>query len=281
MRNLTPSLLDAKTIFQNIIDSKRPPRKQRLVNMVARVRSRFDLYQTSKTSLHRLPKISYNEEEQCDLEDCYLGATFALQELLADIKKSQEDAIQGQCQYCGILSPDTFDHYLPKSQYPEFSAFALNLLPCCQKCNGKKSTIFLVSGERQFLNLYFDILPQTKFLNVKLTKWKESSIANYWLDFSSCISTDTQKLVECHYKRLELLERYREKSPEALSEMRSWIQCHHRNSSVEKIQEYLKDEANRLANRFSPNYWKAVLHLELSINIEFIKECQLATPLNS
>ena len=41
------------------------------------------------------------------------------------------------CPFCGGLGerPNTIDHYLPKSLFPQFSILPLNLLPACGICN--------------------------------------------------------------------------------------------------------------------------------------------------
>lgn len=43
------------------------------------------------------------------------------------------------CPYCAKRLVSTLDHYLSKSNYPNFSITPLNLVPCCTECNKNKS----------------------------------------------------------------------------------------------------------------------------------------------
>jgi hypothetical protein len=46
----------------------------------------------------------------------------------------------GLCPPCGRGSVATLDHHLPKTRFPEFSAFGPNLVPACDNCNRAKGT---------------------------------------------------------------------------------------------------------------------------------------------
>ena len=49
------------------------------------------------------------------------------------------------------------DHYLSKSEFPEYTLFPPNLVPWCSDCNNIKRAGFLdENGDRKFLHLYFD-----------------------------------------------------------------------------------------------------------------------------
>ncbi|MGL5254580.1 MAG: HNH endonuclease [Brevinema sp.] len=45
-----------------------------------------------------------------------------------------------KCPYCEVNLSTTIDHVLAKTNYPEFSIFWLNLVPCCSDCNHNKGT---------------------------------------------------------------------------------------------------------------------------------------------
>lgn len=69
------------------------------------------------------------------------------------------------CPACGEDgTPNTLDHYLPKTIYPEFSITAWNLFPMCDICQGEKGTSTVNAlNERLFLHPYFD-----QFLDVQV-----------------------------------------------------------------------------------------------------------------
>lgn len=60
------------------------------------------------------------------------------------------------CPMCGSLHTANLDHLLPKSSYPEFAVFSLNLVPACS-CNEKRNDTLVGAnvGER-VLHPYFD-----------------------------------------------------------------------------------------------------------------------------
>ena len=62
------------------------------------------------------------------------------------------------CPGCGEDgTPNTLDHYLPKTAYPHFAVMTANLVPLCDICQLKKGTTMLdQDGQRMFLHPYFD-----------------------------------------------------------------------------------------------------------------------------
>lgn len=62
------------------------------------------------------------------------------------------------CPGCGEDgTPNTLDHYLPKTDYPHFAVMPANLAPLCDICQLKKGTTTLdQNGQRMFLHPYFD-----------------------------------------------------------------------------------------------------------------------------
>lgn len=73
--------------------------------------------------------------------------------------KIKEDytKIDPRCCICRISPANTLDHYLSKSEFPEYTLFPPNLVPWCSDCNNIKRAGFLdENGDRKFLHLYFD-----------------------------------------------------------------------------------------------------------------------------
>jgi 5-methylcytosine-specific restriction endonuclease McrA len=62
------------------------------------------------------------------------------------------------CPMCGSSGTGNLDHYLPRSEYPEFSIMRANLLPACSHCNSEsKKTVTKGSADPQrFIHPYFD-----------------------------------------------------------------------------------------------------------------------------
>lgn len=66
------------------------------------------------------------------------------------------------CPACGEDgTPNTLDHYLPKTYFPEFSIHLRNLIPMCDICQGIKLETYVdTNGFRKYLHPYFDIISQ-------------------------------------------------------------------------------------------------------------------------
>jgi len=60
------------------------------------------------------------------------------------------------CPMCGGFGLGTLDHYLPKSDFPQFSIFSQNLIPACS-CNAKRGvTVKGDSSPKRVIHPYFD-----------------------------------------------------------------------------------------------------------------------------
>jgi hypothetical protein len=62
------------------------------------------------------------------------------------------------CPICGSPVTGDLDHYLPRTNYPEFSIMRANLIPACTHCNsGAKGTKVHGGDPRRFIHPYFDV----------------------------------------------------------------------------------------------------------------------------
>ncbi|MEE4098637.1 hypothetical protein [Pseudomonas viridiflava] len=62
----------------------------------------------------------------------------------------------GSCPMCGNSALGTVEHYLPKTPFPEFSVFSLNLVPSCSSCNQKRGSKHASGVAHQLLHPIFD-----------------------------------------------------------------------------------------------------------------------------
>ena len=179
MRNLALPSIDPHEIFDNIIDAKQGVRSIRLRSIAPTIHNRFDEYDLSKFSLENMCKQSWKDVEKSDLCHCYRNSTYPLDSLKHEIKQAQPQICRRICQYCGLNNVESiYDHYLPKESFPEYAVYGFNLVPCCFTCNAKKSEIFLRHGQRQFINLYYDPIPQEKFLYVRILEYNHEPVVS-------------------------------------------------------------------------------------------------------
>jgi hypothetical protein len=76
----------------------------------------------------------------------------------------------GVCPTCGAESASSVDHVYPKTPWPVYSFFSLNLVPACDQCNHKKNDSFFGDhpGERP-AHPYFDTFLRERVVMVKFT----------------------------------------------------------------------------------------------------------------
>lgn len=75
------------------------------------------------------------------------------------------------CPFCGGDGARTIEHYLPKTSYPEFSVYSVNLMPSCGSCNTKRNDINEYGAAVHLLHPFFDIAILDKidlFINIQI-----------------------------------------------------------------------------------------------------------------
>lgn len=236
------------------------------------IENRFNEY-VNKFSANQLINIDDSQyiENHPGLVSCYKSEGDVLKLLKKEIKDNQDDDLKGVCQYCGILKPKTFDHYLPISKYPEFSALAINLVPCCKDCNGKKHNYWKENLERGIINFYIDNIPNSQFLFGNVIFISGIPHVEYQLlNPNNIINSFFFDIATKHYKRLELLQLFKDTSTDELGEMIRMFKIYVANPTVEDLRQKLNTDASQLQLQFGLNYWKAVMRLTLSQSEPFL-----------
>jgi 5-methylcytosine-specific restriction endonuclease McrA len=277
MKNLIPLDEDNNQSFRTVINVKRGERRLRLNRIINTIETQYGLYEQNKLNLSQINCANIVGIDKADLIHCYEHATSPLNLVLARIKEAQPSEYGVKCQYCGLNVPDTFDHYLPKTSFPEFSILAINLIPCCPKCNEKKGDSWLGDdGNRVIVNMYFDPMPQVKYIFASVEYLDNVPLIRFRVENTNGIDNTTFNLLKAHYKKLDLLKRYKEKMNEIISETMGSTVAYVRNASgisVEAISGYLFDVAGQKRQQFGTNYWEAAVIEALSDSEEFINSC--------
>ena len=274
MKNINPPTIDSLDVFGKIADSKNPQAQENLKNIFHHIKSRYSEYSTHKANLAGISPSTLNTDNRNALLHCYSGETQELRRMKSEIKANHISSVGMKCQFCGIEIISTYDHYLPKEKFPEFSVHAPNLIPCCSTCNNKKRTAFLTElGERAIINVYYELIPNNQYLFSKIDFRSGFPVANFYLEKPSSHSECLFRLISEHYSRLNLLERYRENAPEILSETRVSIIFHEHSISVDTARIWLRTEAEIISNRYSVNNWKVALLYAMANSEDFISSC--------
>ena len=209
-----------------IIVGKSEPTHTRLVALSPRLGRTFGDYEENfdVDRLCNLPKRKWATQEKADLLDCYSGRVAALSRLKADIELAQDAKLEGFCPLCGVAKAEEFDHYAPKESFPHVAVHALNLVPCCGRCNRVKSKAWLdEDGERRVLHFYLDDIPAAQFLFAEIS-WEfvgNTPIprAKYRLERPKRYNKGKFSLIERHFATMKLLSHYRKNTHQTVSEL--------------------------------------------------------------
>jgi 5-methylcytosine-specific restriction endonuclease McrA len=268
MKNLNNISIDSLIDWYSRIVANKDPGdiKDFLEQITDNIENRFNEYEKKFSSSDLISIVdSEYPQNHVGLVSCYKSEGNTLKLLKKAIKDNQDDDLKGLCQYCGILKPKTYDHYLPISIYPEFSALAINLIPCCKDCNGKKHNYWKENGSRGIINFYIDNIPNFQFLHGSVVFVYGIPHVQYQLrNPNNNIESSFYDIVVKHYSRLQLFELYKEESTDELSEIIRIFKIYLKNPSLESLRTNLMEDALQLQSQFGINYWRAILRITLS-----------------
>lgn len=277
MKNLIPYKNDCFEVHKNAIEKKRDADlKERLNKLNPQVEVEYEKYiqEFETNTLSKLIANSSLAESKTDLLSLYSYQSSIIRAVRKDIQKLQIKTIINTCQNCTIDSINTMDHVLPQSAFPEFVVNPKNLFPSCSTCNTHKLNNVESDDERRFLNLYLDNLPQEQYLFVKIFTDSETEFNfEYYLEnVDSKINASLFKIIENHYKYLNLFERMRLKSIEYISELDTEILTFKDKLGVSDIVDSLIKAANIEKEAYGYNHWKCILEITLLSTPIFINK---------
>lgn len=171
------------------------------------------------------------------------------------------------CPYCTLNEANTTEHILPKEKYPEFAINTLNLIPACSGCNSMKGEQVLnpQNNKKQTINFYTDILPRDQYLYVDFTVVGKSIKSIYRLEnVGGVIDSDLFSLIERHFDKFDLLNRFNDKAIQEVSELKSLYlvesfknEIEYNNFSEKQIRKVCMDRP-----QLGYNHWKIILYFE-------------------
>lgn len=251
--------LKGTVILNRIIQAKRNDvDKSILKNSRKTLLSDFRFYEDNKFSLNRIKAdTTLTEEAKQLLKDTYENNPSDLKRAWNKILSLLPEELYGKCPYCRVDSHDTCDHYFPKSDYPEYSFYPLNLIPCCPTCNWKKGDKFYdLHNNRMFVNFRFDKIPNYPFLVCILgCNGTTPYISRFELNFRG--KEPLEDTIRAHFVELDLNRRMLPGAKKTLNEIT--VQCQRKRDLDEMkvmLQEQLisKEEINGI------NYWEASVY---------------------
>jgi len=272
------------TYFQQIVNAKQNTvkklpneKKSTLILISPSIKTKYEHYESNfnKIKLHLIEDSAYAGLEKTSLLDTYTGNGKQLDAMKTAIKKLQHLDWQNTCPYCGILSPNSTDHYLPKDNYPEYAVLAINLIPCCLECNSKKGDYWKLENTRKIINFYLDDIPDQEFLTCNVTYEDGIPVAEYELIHNDGIHIETFQMITAHFSRLNLLERYKDASNDEITNTLDSITAFSTRFQPHEIKGDLESFYNKSVSRFGQSHWRCALMKGMFSSEDFVRSISL------
>lgn len=216
-----------------------------------------------------LPENTTLQKMEDELRSCYTK-TKGLDNIIELIQSAQPKQLLEKCPYCGITLPNTLDHYLPASKFPELAVHGLNLVPCCSTCNEKKGNKWKDGKQRLFIHYYSDSIPVSQYLFATLiTTPNGSSLgAKFSITPPSKVPVNDWEIIQNHYEKLHLIDRYSQFANDEISTALGAC-VDHLSDGGNSSEQFLNKMAARLESIFGNNHWRAVLYKSLATSQHF------------
>lgn len=250
--------IDNIRLWDEIVSNKRGARKEKLLQCRQQVLDRYAFYQSHYESLEEVTPLDapFWENIKEDLHSCY-GNNVAFDKARKTLFSSAP-----KCPYCLLNRPNTLDHYFDKIDYPEYSVFTPNLIPCCSECNSLKGTSLFDDGQqRQFIHFYLDNIPDYQYLFVRFTIDPPESIPQISVDLQFQENESLERQIRNHFSQLGLLKKYRDaiisRLPVVLGEIGI---AKNSGMTLNQIQEIMRFRYQALTNTYKNNYWETCMY---------------------
>ncbi len=269
MRNLVRPSWDGLETFDKIITSKRNPEVAGVLNGVrSKVISAVCRYRACSPHLEDFGRDRISQAEKQALLDCYesKNRVKVCTEMLAELQQLNCDRVK--CPLCGINEQDTWDHYLPKAEFPELAVCVLNLVRVCFHCNNIRKC-WLVDKRRSTLHMYYDWIPsEHALLEADVSIGAKGPHAVFRVE-ATIDSPGFAGLFARHCEELGLLQRFAANGAEKLRDIADALGGRH--SRVKSLRRNLEETARRRGNRHGANHWEAALYRGAARADDFIR----------
>lgn len=188
-----------------------------------------------------------------------------LERLRLDLNGACRGAL-GLCCYCEIDSSTQLDHVLPLTPYPQYSVCSVNLVPSCGLCNQKKQANIEEGGERIFVHMHSEALPDERWLFAVAEGSGPTSVnIKFELRPSAHVDRLYGSLLASHYRKFDLINRFGLRLTELIADASSRA-----GDTPLDIAASLKRNAKSLFRSHGKNFYRAVALEALSLRPELV-----------
>ncbi len=277
MKNLQHYTDDAFEFHKEVLESKNKTKKdltykERIKSLEGVIKGQFLVYdkEFAQNELEHINCYGHTGDEKSDLLRLYSYKNSVIKRLKVKITTTDANRIINTCPNCTISEINSFDHYLPQGEFPEFVVNPKNLFPSCTVCNGHKNDVWMKDDKRLFLNLYLDPLPTEQYLFVSLNINDDVVTTTFYLQNNGNIADDIFEIIKTHYNRLHLLERFSININEIITSLESTITSFIDKLPLKDVRNSIIEKSNRDRIAFGYNFWKSILEIELVNNDEYM-----------
>lgn len=270
MRNLKPYDGDTAAFYDSVVGARRKSKKDpeyltRIVTYRPGIITAYTAYDGhfAANSLMTAIAVGHVNPTKRDLIRLYRYKAAVFRKLKIKLTTDDQNRLISRCQNCTINAVNSFDHLLPKEEFPEFAVHPKNLFPSCSECNGHKSTQWRNGNNPLFLNLLLDVLPDEQYLFPQVVINGSDVKLQYQVANPNGIDGAVFGVIDTHYDRLELTARFADMSGDIITNLINSILSFKDELSKEKIREATIKKAKRDLDKFGQNYWEALAVIEL------------------
>ena len=257
-KNLVSDSLNKGVVKDNLLKNELA-----ITQSYAAYKNKFDNNNLFSISAH-----GFDGEDKTNLLKLYSSQRKPIIELKKELTTNEFNQRNNDCPNCTIEKVASLDHYIPKDEFPEFSVNPINLIPCCSTCNSKKKENWKGDKKLLYLNLYSVTIPNSQYLFVNIVSKTEFT---FELKNISKIDLDLFKVIDSHYDKLNLLQRFREDSDKVISELDILISSARYSINDDKVLlNFINNHYSTIEKMDGVNNWKVVLvKAMLNSNIYF------------
>lgn len=273
MRHQKAAELNIRTYLEKIVKVKHLATQELLWTAMQLVIERCNEYTNALPKL-RVPSLAaWDPLTKEAFLSCYNVRTFPLSELKDDILKAlknQGDVNLLRCPYCMLNEPKTWDHYLPKNSYPEYSVYHENLIYVCFGCNQIKRDHYNAKM-LLYCHPYFSVPESKSLLHCSVEVAGSVLIINYYGADDGSFSSEGD-IFHRHIQRLDLVSSFQAEAASLVSNLIGELRyCFPKGIDREDLQAVLRSRYRLAEKRLGKNAWDARLWHALNANLEFLE----------
>ncbi len=220
--------------------------------------ARYNDYSQAAPTFDTLTATTLVNPQADAIRGSYRYQSRAIQAIDAAARGVQPAAFRNVCPLCGFGEPSTMDHALPRSEFPEYSVFPLNLVPACGKCNTDKGEEWRDATGKRHLHAYLDVLPAVQFLFMDVLS---VNIGAPQIHFRVSIPPGTEtglaNRIRRHFEFMDLEARYITKAVGTMAEYQN-IAPRTPGRSQNEFRAEIERDRDRKAATWGVNYWETV-----------------------